>query len=237
MPQWLIWVILVIIAIAIIWFFWNRSQESKAAAERAEAERRRAASANAARSAPAAARTAPAAPRAAAPSPVVEPRTERVEARLQDAADTAMGTDLPEDTARIDAAAADLAEARREAEAAADRLSVQADAALAEVRQAGEQLDNPDEPIDVETVLIDERRNFANVAAQAVPVADGDQVPPGAVRGDGGRDCPPVYPIKGNAQSMLYHTTASRSYSRTIPEFCFTTASAAEAAGFSPAHD
>lgn len=230
MPQWLIWVILVIIAIAIIWFFWNRSQESKAAAERAEAERRRADSA-------AAARTAPAAPRAAAPAPVVEPRAERVESRLQDAADTAMGTDLPEDTARIDVAAADLAEARREAEAAADRLSDQADAALAEVRQAGEQLDNPGEPIDVETVLIDERRNFANVAAQAAPAADGDQVPPGAVRGDGGRDCPPVYPIKGNAQSMVYHTTASRSYSRTIPEFCFTTTSAAEAAGFSPAQD
>lgn len=229
MPQWLIWVILVIIAIAIIWFFWNRSQESKAAAERAEAERRRAVSA-------AAARTAPAAPRVAAPAPPVEPRTERVESRLQDAADSAMGTDLPEETARIDAAAADLAQARREAEAAADRLSDRADATLEEVRQAGAQLNNPDEPIDVETVLIEERRNVANLAPPDVAASGGD-VPPGAVRGDGGRDCPPVYPIKGNAQSMLYHSTASRSYSRTVPEFCFTTTSAAEAAGFSPAHD
>jgi hypothetical protein len=57
------------------------------------------------------------------------------------------------------------------------------------------------------------------------------------VRGDGGRDCPPVYPIKANAQSMLYHTTASHSYSRMTPELCFTTTSAAEAAGFSPAQD
>lgn len=122
MPQWLIWVILVIIAIAIIWFFWNRSQESKAAAERAEAERRRAASATAART--------PAAPRPVVPAPPVEPHTERVESRLQDAADAAMGTDLPEETARIDAAAANLAQARREAEAAADRLADRADAVL-----------------------------------------------------------------------------------------------------------
>jgi hypothetical protein len=226
----LIWVILVIVAIVIIWFFWNRSQESKAAAERAEAERRRAASA-------AAARTPVAAPRAAAPVASAEPRTERVEARLQDAADTAMGTELPEETARIEAAAADLAEARREAEAAADRLSDQADAALEEVRRAGQQLNDPEEPIDVETVLIEERRNVANLASQEVPAAGGDQVPPGAVRGDGGRDCPPVYPIKANTHSMLYHTTASHSYGRTTPELCFTTTSAAEAAGFSPAQD
>lgn len=230
MPQWLIWVILVIVAIAIIWFFWNRSQESKAAAERAEAERRRAASATATRAAAAT-------PRATVPAPPVEPRTERVEARLQDAADSAMGTELPEETARIHAAAADLAQARREADAAADRLSEQAEAALAEVRQTGEQPDSPGEPIDVETVLIEERRNIAYLAAQDAQVDGGDRVPPGAVRGDGGRDCPPVYPIKGNAQSMLYHTPDSRSYSRTIPELCFTTTGAAETAGFSPARD
>lgn len=228
MPQWLIWVILVVIAVGILWFFWNRSQASKAAAERAESERRRATAATA--------RSAPATPRAAAPAPAGEPRAERVESRLKDAADSAMGTDLPVETARIDAAATDLAQARREADAAADRLSDQAEAALAEVWQAGGPMTNPDEPIEVETVLIDERRNVANLAAPDLPASGGD-VPPGAVRGDGGRDCPPVYPIKGNAQSMLYHTTASRSYSRTTPEFCFTTTSAAEAAGYAPAHD
>jgi hypothetical protein len=227
----LIWVILVIIAIAIIWFFWNRSQESKAAAERAEVDRRRAESATAARAAAAA--TA----RVAAPAPAGEPRAERVEARLQNAADTAMGTDLPEETARIDAAAADLARARREAEAAAERLSEQADAALNEVRQAGQQLNDPGEPIDVETVLIDERRNVSGSASGQAPSFGGDQAPPGAVQGDGGRDCPPVYPIKASTHSMLYHTTASHSYSRTTPQLCFTTTSAAEAAGFSPAQD
>jgi hypothetical protein len=221
----LIWVILVVVAIAIIWFFWNRNQESKAAAERAEGERRRAATA-------AAARTPVTAPRAAA-----APRTERVEARLQDAADTAMGTDLPQETARIEAAAADLSEARREAEAAAERLSVQAEAALAEVQQAGQQLNNPDEPIDVETVLIEERRGTGSEPVQDASSSGAGEVPPGAVRGDGGRDCPPVYPIKANTHSRLYHTTASHSYSQTIPALCFTTTSAAEAAGFSPARD
>jgi hypothetical protein len=229
-PQPLIWVILVIVAIAIIWFFWNRSQESKAAAERAEVDRRRAESATAARAAAAT-------PRAAASAPSAEPRAERVESRLQDAADTAMGTDLPEETARIDAAAVDLARARREAEAAAARLSEQADATLNEVRLAGQQLNDPGEPIDVETVLIDERRNIANTAGRQAAPAGGDEAPPGAVQGDGGRDCPPVYPIKASTHSMLYHTTASHSYSRTIPQLCFTTTSAAEAAGFSPAHD
>ncbi len=223
MPQWLIWVILVVVAIAVIWFFWNRSQETKAAAERADVERRRAA-ASAARA-------------ATIPQRAAAPRVERVESRLQDAADTAMGTDLPEETARINAAAVDLARARREAEAAAERLSQQADATLAEVRQAGQQLNSPNDPIDVETVLIEERRNVANLASQEAPAAGRDQEPPGAVRGDGGRDCPPVYPIKANAQSMLYHTTASHSYSRMTPELCFTTTSAAEAAGFSPAQD
>ena len=230
MPQWLIWVILIVIAILIIWFFWNRSQESKAAAERAEAERRRLASASAAR-------TQAAAPRVAAPAPPVESHAARVETRLQDAADTAMGTELPLETARIEAAADDLAQARREADAAAERLSAQADAAMDEVRLQGEQLDAPDEPIDVETVLIEERRNFANAASQAMHADGEDVVPPGAVRGDGGRDCPPIYPIKGNLQSMRYHTTDSRTYKLTIPEFCFSTTSAAEAAGFTPAHD
>lgn len=229
MPQWLIWVILVIVALVIIWFFWNRTQESKAAAERAEAEHRRTASA-------AAARTAAAAPRAAAATRS-ESLGERAESRLQDAADSAMGTELPQETARLEAAAADLARARREAEAAADRLSEQANATLAEVRQAGEFSANQDEPIEVETVLIEPRRGGANAANPVAPTAGGDGVPPGAVRGDGGRDCPPVYPIKANAQSMLYHTNSSRSYNHTTPAFCFTTASAAEAAGFSPAQD
>ena len=57
-------------------------------------------------------------------------------------------------------------------------------------------------------------------------------VPTGAVRGHGQQDCPSSHPVKGNADSGLYHVPGSSSYSQTIPEFCFTTAQAAEAAGF-----
>ena len=56
--------------------------------------------------------------------------------------------------------------------------------------------------------------------------------PTSAVRGDGTTDCPPGYPVKGNADSGLYHEPTSPSYGQTIPEFCFSSASAAEAAGF-----
>jgi hypothetical protein len=67
-------------------------------------------------------------------------------------------------------------------------------------------------------------------------------VPEGAVRGDGTGDCPEDYPIKGNATSNLYHSPGSPSYKRTVPEYCFASTEAAEAAGFNPtkyeaAHD
>jgi len=44
---------------------------------------------------------------------------------------------------------------------------------------------------------------------------------------------PAGYPIKGNADSMLYHVPDSSHYERTIAEVWFATAEAAEAAGFS----
>jgi large subunit ribosomal protein L4 len=50
------------------------------------------------------------------------------------------------------------------------------------------------------------------------PLADGSQ--------------PEGFPIKGNADSMLYHVPGSSFYARTVAEVWFTTAEAAEAAGF-----
>jgi large subunit ribosomal protein L4 len=44
---------------------------------------------------------------------------------------------------------------------------------------------------------------------------------------------PPEYPIKGNADSMLYHTPESPFYDRTVAEVWFDTEESAEAAGFS----
>ncbi|MCC7023075.1 MAG: 30S ribosomal protein S6 [Thermomicrobiales bacterium] len=60
------------------------------------------------------------------------------------------------------------------------------------------------------------------------------EVPEGAIAGTGTNECPPDYPVKGNASSRLYHSPGSPSYNRTIPEFCFASVEAAEAAGFSP---
>lgn len=57
-------------------------------------------------------------------------------------------------------------------------------------------------------------------------------VPFGAIAGDGTATCPPDYPIKGNQQSLIYHEPGQSSYAATIPEFCFASGEAAEAAGF-----
>jgi len=62
-------------------------------------------------------------------------------------------------------------------------------------------------------------------------------VPEGAVAGNGATECPSGFPIKGNAQSMLYHDHTSRSYARTAAEFCFSTPEAAQAAGYRAARD
>jgi hypothetical protein len=62
-------------------------------------------------------------------------------------------------------------------------------------------------------------------------------MPQGAVAGNGTTECPPGFPIKGNQHSMLYHEQSSRSYPRTIAEFCFATPEAAQAAGFRAARD
>jgi hypothetical protein len=49
---------------------------------------------------------------------------------------------------------------------------------------------------------------------------------------DGAHDCPPAFPIKGNARSHIYHVPGSASYELTMPNICFATEAAAEAAGF-----
>ena len=58
------------------------------------------------------------------------------------------------------------------------------------------------------------------------------EAPFGAITGDGSATCPPDYPIKGNQQSLIYHEPGQSSYAATIPEFCFASGEAAEAAGF-----
>ncbi len=67
------------------------------------------------------------------------------------------------------------------------------------------------------------------VELEAESTAD---APFGAIAGDGTAACPADYPIKGNQQSLIYHEPGQSSYAATIPEFCFASGEAAEAAGF-----
>lgn len=103
-----------------------------------------------------------------------------------------------------------------------------------------------------EAVLIAERDDSGQIVdaavAEAVVVGDGggteavaqetvfamDDVPPGAVRGDGSRDCPPTYPIKASARWRHYHMPGAAAYDGTTPDLCFSSVTAAEGAGFSP---
>jgi len=45
-------------------------------------------------------------------------------------------------------------------------------------------------------------------------------------------ECPASHPIKGNAQSKIYHVPGGASYGRTVAERCYLSAEAAEADGF-----
>ncbi len=181
------------------------------------------------------------------PTPPEEP--ERDLGRFQDAADAAAGIGLEEQTDTMEDLTAGLAAARREADAAAARLAVEADAMLEEVRSSGQARagqeagvveevaagGNPEQIIDVEATLLGDREGRRDIVAQAIAAADADSVPPGAIRGDGGSICPPVYPIKGNAQTMLYHLPTNPTYAATIPELCFSNVEAAVAAGYQEA--
>jgi ribosomal protein S6 len=70
--------------------------------------------------------------------------------------------------------------------------------------------------------------------AETDAAVDEAEIPANAVRGNESGECPDDFPVKGNASSKLYHTPGSPSYKRTIPEFCFASVEAAEAAGFGP---
>jgi hypothetical protein len=60
---------------------------------------------------------------------------------------------------------------------------------------------------------------------------------PGAVSPLNRTTCSPDHPIKGNQQSMIHHTRASRSYAATVPEACFASAVDAQAAGYRAARN
>jgi large subunit ribosomal protein L17 len=66
-----------------------------------------------------------------------------------------------------------------------------------------------------------------SAATDTAPYGEGSHAPL-----DDPQEAPDGYPIKGNADSMLYHVPGSSHYGRTIAEVWFATEDAARAAGF-----
>lgn len=60
----------------------------------------------------------------------------------------------------------------------------------------------------------------------------GRSTPEGAVAGDGTHACPDGFPIKGNANSHIYHQPGESSYEATVAEWCFRDEASAKAAGY-----
>ncbi len=71
----------------------------------------------------------------------------------------------------------------------------------------------------------------AGTSGTTAPDRDQPTLPPAAPTGP---DCPVSRPIKGNANSGIYHVPGGRYYAETTPEECFATEEAARAAGFRP---
>ncbi|MEJ7900238.1 MAG: trigger factor [Thermomicrobiales bacterium] len=82
------------------------------------------------------------------------------------------------------------------------------------------------EVIDAESAVVDTEASAGDDASSE------DEEFAGAVRGDGTADAPDDYPIKGNADSMIYHAPDSGSYANTIAEWHFATEDDAVNAGF-----
>lgn len=116
------------------------------------------------------------------------------------------------------------------------RLFVEVESAPAETEEpAAPALD--DTPTAAEPLFADAPPG-APIVGTAVPIPSpgggGRPVPAGAVPGDETATCPPAYPIKGNASSMIYHRPGQPSYERTVAEFCFASDADAEGAGYRP---
>jgi hypothetical protein len=94
-----------------------------------------------------------------------------------------------------------------------------------------EAISGADEPLPAVPSAVEATASPAAAPAAAISVSLED-VPAGAVRSGGSAACPIGFPVKGNAQSKIYHTAESPVYEATIPELCFSSVEAAEAAGF-----
>jgi large subunit ribosomal protein L17 len=118
-------------------------------------------------------------------------------------------------------AAADLAEE-------ASDQAVDAAAAAPEGNEAQDKaLDAAETAHDAADAATEESATEESASTDEAPYGEGSHAPladPAAA--------PEGFEIKGNADSMLYHEPGSSFYARTVAEVWFTTAEAAEAAGF-----
>jgi large subunit ribosomal protein L22 len=143
-------------------------------------------------------------------------RRARVERSRKRAEEAKAGIDAVEAEEAVEDAAADIVDD------AADELEADADAD--EVTEA-----DAEETIEVEAVAdLDEA--VADEAQSSGDFAAGEWA--GSVLPDADGNGPESHPIKGNADSMLYHTPDSRYYKVTKAEVWFDTEENAEAAGF-----
>lgn len=256
--------LILVIIILVIGYLWYQWQERMKASERKIAdERRLRAPAASEQRASLAAATAPALPlaatiaRADAPPPIPGRIQDAADAaaavHLETATDQMedLAADLAAARAKADIDAAHLASQADEALAEVQAAAAEEETRFAAARAAadsslnGEPIvaeeiviagsDNGQDGFIIDAVLIDEPENgrrFDSVTESMA--ADAGGVPPGAVRGDGGRDCPSSNPIKGNRSSMRFHEPGTATYGSTIPEFCFSSMESATAAGYSP---
>ncbi len=154
--------------------------------------------------------------REAANAPTEAERADAEEAE-QEAAEAVVETAVEEQneqTLEVAEAVVDAADAEKAAEVAV--------AAEPEAEAAAVAEETPAETVDAAT------QQDADSAASSEEGA----AFAGAVKGDGTDNVPEGYPVKGNADSMIYHTPESSFYGRTIAEWYFKTAEDAEAAGF-----
>jgi large subunit ribosomal protein L22 len=97
--------------------------------------------------------------------------------------------------------------------------------------EVGDDVAEVAEDVDVADEVDDDVADVADEVGVDVGVAAGEY--PGSALPDDDGSPPEGFEIKGNAQSMLYHTPDSRYYKATKAEVYFDTVESAEAAGFS----
>lgn len=142
-------------------------------------------------------------------------RARRVRSSQTAAPAAAVGSSKAETATDAADAAEDAADKALDAAAAADEVAPGSDAA----ERAADAAEAADEAADATTEAAGLSDDAPYGEGSHAPLADASQAPDG-------------FPVKGNADSMLYHVPESRFYTNTVAEVWFADAATAEAAGF-----